>query len=47
MGNGMYHPEDSAPVGELSKMYLLKGMNGEASAYQQIYTQLQKNREIG
>lgn len=41
------HPDDSSPVWQLSKMYQHKGMVEEAVAYQQIYTQLKRNQEIG
>jgi tetratricopeptide (TPR) repeat protein len=40
------HPNDPAPVSQLSKMYQKKGMVNEATAYQQLYTQL-KNQEVG
>jgi tetratricopeptide (TPR) repeat protein len=41
------HPDDPAPVSQLSKMYQNKGMVKEAVAYQQIYTQLKSNQGIG
>lgn len=40
------HPNDPIPVSQLSKMYRNKGMIDEASAYQQLYTQM-KNQEVG
>lgn len=41
------HPTDPSPVWQLCKMYQHKGMGKEASAYQQIYTQLKSSRETG
>jgi tetratricopeptide (TPR) repeat protein len=41
------NPADPAPVRELCKMYQHKGMVNEASVYQQIYTQLRSDQEIG
>lgn len=41
------HPEDPAPVWQLSKMYQQKGMVTEASAYQQIFSQLKNQQDIG
>ncbi|WLR54532.1 hypothetical protein LC048_19205 [Mesobacillus subterraneus] len=40
-------PADPAPVRQLCKMYQQKGMVNEASAYQQIYTQLRSEQETG
>ncbi|MBT2687227.1 hypothetical protein J7I93_03410 [Bacillus sp. ISL-47] len=40
-------PTDPDPVWQLCKMYQQKGMVQEASAYQQIYTQLRSRRETG
>ena len=40
-------PADPAPVRQLCKMYQHKGMVNEASAYQQIYTQLRSEQETG
>jgi hypothetical protein len=40
-------PADPAPVRQLCKMYQHKGMVNEASAYQQIYTQLRSDQETG
>ena len=39
-------PEDSTPVWQLSKMYQHKGMVNEATAYQQIFTQMKRNQGI-
>lgn len=41
------NPADPAPVRLLCKMYQHKGMVNEASAYQQIYTQLRSDEETG
>ena len=41
------NPADPAPVRQLCKMYQHKGMVNEASVYQQIYTQLRSDQEIG
>ncbi|GAE45770.1 hypothetical protein [Mesobacillus boroniphilus] len=41
------NPADPAPVRQLCKMYQHKGMVNEASAYQQIYTQLRSEQETG
>ncbi|MFT9600934.1 hypothetical protein [Mesobacillus sp.] len=41
------NPSDPAPVRQLCKMYQHKGMVNEASAYQQIYTQLRSDQETG
>ncbi|MCM3665061.1 hypothetical protein M3204_11640 [Mesobacillus subterraneus] len=41
------NPADPAPVRQLCKMYQHKGMVNEASAYQQIYTQLRSDQETG
>ena len=41
------HPAETLPVRQLSKMYQSKGMVEEASAYQQVYNQLERNQEIG
>ncbi|MBS8266431.1 hypothetical protein DYI25_18585 [Mesobacillus boroniphilus] len=41
------NPADPAPVRQLCKMYQHKGMVKEASAYQQIYTQLRSDQETG
>ncbi|WP_226678219.1 tetratricopeptide repeat protein [Mesobacillus jeotgali] len=41
------NPADPAPVRQLSKMYQQKGMVNEASAYQQIYSQLRSDQETG
>lgn len=41
------NPADPAPVWQLCKMYQHKGMVKEASAYQQIYTQLRSGQEMG
>lgn len=40
-------PADPGPVRQLCKMYQQKGMVNEASAYQQIYTQLRSDQETG
>jgi hypothetical protein len=40
-------PAEPAPVRQLCKMYQHKGMVKEASAYQQIYTQLRSDQETG
>lgn len=40
-------PADPAPVRQLYKMYQRKGMMDEASAYQQIYTQLRSEQQSG
>ncbi|GLB59576.1 hypothetical protein [Cytobacillus sp. NCCP-133] len=40
-------PTDPSPVLQLCKMYQKKGMVKEASAYQQIYSQLKSSRETG
>ena len=41
------NPADPVPVRQLCKMYQHKGMVNEASAYQQIYTQLRSDQETG
>ena len=41
------HPSDPTPVSQLSKMYQNKGMVNEATAYQQLFSQLKRNQEVG
>ena len=41
------HPNDPTPVLQLSKMYQKKGLVEEANAYQQLYSQLKSNQEVG
>lgn len=41
------NPRDPSPVWQLCKMYQHKGLVQEASAYQQIYTQLRSNQKTG
>lgn len=40
-------PQNPSPVRKISKMYQLKGMINEASAYQKIFAQLKSNQETG